>query len=88
MLNTKKLTGNGSGGVRLPAPVLTKKYKNMRAIVNVKKGSEYARFNNLTYEVKEVLSTLVALKIPSKGNERIVDFAFNEIVIVDRKSVV
>jgi hypothetical protein len=57
----------------------------MKAIVNVNKGSNYARFNGLTFEVAEVLSQQVAILIPSKelGKDVTTDFGHSEIIIVD-----
>lgn len=61
----------------------------MRAIVNVKKGSGYSKFNGLTFEVKEYFSNIVCLKIPSQLDiDRFdsVDFSLNEVFIVDVQS--
>ena len=61
----------------------------MRAIVNVKKGSGYSKFNGLTFEVKEYFSNIVCLKIPSQLDiDRFdsVDFSWNEVFIVDVQS--
>ena len=58
----------------------------MRAIVNVKKGSGYSRFNGLTFEVKEFFLNIVCLKIPLQYNPEdfiSVDFTLNEVFIVD-----
>lgn len=58
----------------------------MRAIVNVKKGSGYSKFNGLTFEVKEYFSNIVCLKIPLQYNPEdfiSVDFTLNEVFIVD-----
>lgn len=59
----------------------------MKAIVtNVKKSSGYSQYNGLTFEVKEVLNNIIALKIPSKLDiDRLdtVDFSFNEVFIID-----
>lgn len=54
----------------------------MQAILNVNSGSAYAKYNGLTFEVKEVLNGIVALKI----NSNTVDFSFAEVLIVDIKS--
>ena len=51
----------------------------MKAIVNVNANSAYANFNGYTFEVKEVLSKIVALNI----NGNTVDFSHNEVLIVD-----
>jgi 3-deoxy-D-arabino-heptulosonate 7-phosphate (DAHP) synthase class II len=57
----------------------------MKAIItNIKKRSAYAKYNGLTFEVKEVLSTLIALQIPDEnGKLNTVDFTFKEVMIVD-----
>jgi len=57
----------------------------MKAIVNVNKGSSQARNNGLTFRVKEVLSTIIALEIPSNemGLDLTTDFSFREVFIVD-----
>lgn len=53
----------------------------MRAIVSVKKGSAYAKHNGHTYEVKEILPSIIALDI----NGNTVDFTFKEVIIIDFK---
>jgi hypothetical protein len=53
----------------------------MKAIVNVSKGSAYAKYNGLTFEVRQLLNEVVALVI----NEQTVDFYFKEVVIVEVK---
>ena len=61
----------------------------MRAIVNVKKGSGYSKFNGLTFEVKEYFSNIVCLKIPSQldiDKFDSVDFSISEIFITDVQS--
>jgi hypothetical protein len=57
----------------------------MKAIVNVHKASNQSRNNGLTFRVKEVLSTIVALEIPSNemGIDLTTDFSFREVFIVD-----
>lgn len=57
----------------------------MRAIVtNVNPKSSFANCNGLTFEVKEVLTTLVALNVPDEcGKIRAVDFTHKEVFIVD-----
>ena len=61
------------------------KLEIMKAIVtNVRKESNYSKFNGLTFEVVGVLSSLIALSIPDEcGKLRTVDFSFNEVFIVD-----
>lgn len=52
----------------------------MKAIVKVHKLSSYAKYNYLTFDVKEVVSrNLIALNV----NESTVDFSFKEVIIVD-----
>jgi hypothetical protein len=53
----------------------------MKAIVNVNKKSIQAKNNGLTFPVKEVLSTLIALDI----NGVTTDFSHKEVFIVDIK---
>jgi len=59
----------------------------MKAIITgVKKSSGFHYLNGLTFEVKELLNSGVALKIPSKiieGRYDTCDFSFSEITIVD-----
>lgn len=59
----------------------------MRAIITgVKKSSGFAYLNGHTFEVKEVLSNIVALYIPSQtiaGKYDTCDFSFAEVTIVD-----
>lgn len=58
----------------------------MRAIVNVKKGSAYAKYNGLTFEVAETRAdewnekkSRITLKIKDVN----VDFALEEVIISD-----
>lgn len=59
----------------------------MKAIINIKrKSSGFAYLNGHTFEVKSVLSNLVAVQIPSQiceGKFDTCDFAFDEVIIVD-----
>ena len=58
----------------------------MKAIVNVSKTSAYAKYNGLTFEVKEILpiSPIIALGIVNESGITIVtDFHFKEVFIVD-----
>ena len=59
----------------------------MKAIITgVKKSSGFHYLNGLTFEVKQLLNSGVALKIPSKiieGRYDTCDFSFSEITIVD-----
>lgn len=58
----------------------------MKAIINTKKSSGMSHLNGHTFEVKEILSNLVALRIPSQiceGKFDTCDFAFDEVIIVD-----
>lgn len=59
----------------------------MKAIITgVKKSSGFAYLNGHTFEVKEILSNIVALYIPSqlvKGKFDTCDFTFAEVTIVD-----
>ncbi len=52
----------------------------MKAIVRVNKRSAYAKYNGHTFEVKEVLSRAVALRI---DEETVADFLHKEVLIVD-----
>jgi len=54
----------------------------MRVILKVKKESAYAKYNGLTFNVKEFLNGLLALDI----NGKTVDFGFKEVLIVDFKN--
>lgn len=62
-----------------------KQFKTMRAIVNVKKGSAYAKYNGLTFEVSETRAdtwnekTRITLNINGANT----DFSENEVIIVD-----
>lgn len=53
----------------------------MKAIVNVNKNSAYKQLNGLTFDVKELLSKVVALDVLGLT----IDFSYNEIFIVDLK---
>jgi hypothetical protein len=53
----------------------------MKAIVNVNKNSEYAKYNGNTFEVKDVLSQRIGLIIDGT----ITDFGYIEVIIVDIK---
>jgi len=59
----------------------------MKAIINInRKSSGFSYLNGHTFEVKEILSNLVAVQIPSQiceGKFDTCDFAFNEVIIVD-----
>lgn len=58
----------------------------MKAIINTKKSSGMSYLNGHTFEVKEILSNLVALSIPSRiceGRFDTCDFSFEEVIIVD-----
>jgi hypothetical protein len=58
----------------------------MKAIVKVKKASGYSQYNGRTFEVKEILSSIIALSIPSQLDiERMntIDFSYSEVIIVD-----
>ena len=59
----------------------------MKAIITgVKKSSGFAYLNGHTFEVKEILSNIVALSIPSKiidGKFDTCDFSHEEVTIVD-----
>ncbi len=59
----------------------------MKAIINIKrKSSGFSYLNGHTFEVKEILSNLVAVQIPSQiceGKFNTCDFAFEEVIIVD-----
>lgn len=56
----------------------------MKAIIKVPKSSAYSFLNGHTFEVQEVFSTFVSLKIPSQiGEITGIDFSYNEIIIVD-----
>jgi len=51
----------------------------MKVVINVHSASAYSKFNGLTFEVKEILSNLIAVSI----DNRTVDFLYKEVVIVD-----
>ncbi len=51
-------------------------------ITNINKKSGYSKYKGLTFEVKEVLSTLIALNIEGVT----VDFTHHEVMIVDFNS--
>jgi hypothetical protein len=53
----------------------------MKAILNINKASQYAKHNGLTFEVVELLNSMVALNI----NGATTDFSFNEVIVVDVK---
>ena len=59
----------------------------MKAIINIKrKSSGFSYLNGHTFEVKEILSNLVAVQIPSQiceGKFDTCDFTFDEVTIVD-----
>jgi len=56
----------------------------MKAIINVNKESAYAKFNGHTFEVKEVLSTAVGIKLSHEEfGEVTADFTHTEVFIVD-----
>ena len=59
----------------------------MKAIINIKRKSwGYSYLNGHTFEVKEILSHLVSVQIPSQiceGKFVTCDFAFDEVIIVD-----
>jgi hypothetical protein len=57
----------------------------MKAIVKVSKSSPFAKHNGLTFEVKAVMSTVVALEISQRWRDEkmTMDFGFTEIMIVD-----
>jgi hypothetical protein len=56
----------------------------MKAIVNVKKGSTYSRYNGMSFEVDEILSNVLCLNI----NGVKTDFSFNELLIKDEKGII
>jgi len=51
----------------------------MKAIVNVNKKSAYSKYNGLTFDVIDVMSTIISLNI----DNRTVDFSHKELFIVD-----
>jgi hypothetical protein len=58
----------------------------MKAIVKVKKSSGYSQYNGRTFQVKEMLSAIIALEMPSQLDiERMdaIDFSYSEVIIVD-----
>lgn len=58
----------------------------MKAIIKTKKSSGMSYLNGRTFEVKQILSNLIALSIPSQiceGRFDTCDFAFDEVIIVD-----
>lgn len=60
----------------------------MKAIINIKnKHSQYHKFNGLTFEVVDLLSTSVGLIGLTPNNPfNQTDFSFDEIIIVDIKN--
>ncbi len=57
----------------------------MKAIVNVNKESGYAIFNGLTFDVVELQSRLIGLRI---NGSIVTDFTYKEVIIVDIQQVV
>lgn len=60
----------------------------MKAVVHVEKSAVYSEYNGLTFPVKDLLSSIIGLKMPSKygiDREDTVDFTFDEVTIVDIK---
>ena len=59
----------------------------MKAIINIKrKSSVFSYLNGHTFEVKEILSSSVAVQIPSQiceGKFDTFEFIFEEVIIVD-----
>jgi hypothetical protein len=58
----------------------------MDAIINVRKNSQYAKYNGLTFEVKDLLENtagLIGLNKEFPKNQT--DFSFKEIVIINPK---
>jgi hypothetical protein len=51
----------------------------MKAIVNVNKKSDYAKYNGLTFEVVQIMDKLICLNI----NEVDTDFSFTEVLLID-----
>jgi hypothetical protein len=51
----------------------------MKAIINVNKNNQYSKYNGLTFDVKEILNSIVSLDV----NGITTDFSFNEVMIVD-----
>jgi len=68
-------------------PIKNSNIHPMKAIINIKrKSSGFSYLNGHTFEVKEVLSNLVAVQIPSRiceGRFDTCDFGFDEVIIVD-----
>ena len=54
----------------------------MKAILNVSKFNQYSKYNGLTFDVVELLRSMVALNIEG----RTTDFTFKEVIIVDIKN--
>jgi len=71
----------------LPINHSIKHLLTMKAIINIKrKSSGYSYLNGHTFEVKQVLSNLIALQIPSQiceGKFDTCDFSFDEVIIVN-----
>lgn len=58
----------------------------MKAIVSITKKSVYSKFNGLTFDVVELFSDFIVIKLPREGREGEtvdVDFNFKEVVIAD-----
>jgi hypothetical protein len=56
----------------------------MKAIINIHKKNQYAKYNGLTFEVKYMGCTYVGLKgLDTQYPENQCDFSFNEVIIVD-----
>lgn len=51
----------------------------MKAIVSVNPKSSYSRLNGLTFDVIEILSSLIVLNV----NGKTIDFTYQELLIVD-----
>lgn len=56
----------------------------MKAIINVKKGSAYSKFNGLTFDIAEMFKTGVSIKgLNPEFPDNKTDFGFSEVIIVD-----
>ena len=61
----------------------------MKAIINVKKGSAYAKLNGHTFAITALYNTSVDLAIPNEiGKVITTSFGFEEIIICDLQNVI
>lgn len=56
----------------------------MQAIVNVSKFNQYSKFNGHTFDVVEILSTVICLNI----NGTRMDFSHTEVILVNLQEII